>query len=118
VVLGWIWLGPCRNGGPDPASEVSPEWGGVAYSSFDFMFGVAAMQAKVPLTVGKADGLNREKSMFDVKVPMFNNPKLIPITKLPFPNGTNQDVMLFGVGVKGKAIFDEFDKRGGNGVKR
>jgi hypothetical protein len=102
----------------DGFNKVSPEWGGVAYSSFDFMFGVAAMQAKVPLTVGKADGLNREKSMFDVKVPMFHNPKLIPITKLPFPNGTNQDVMLFGVGVKGKAIFDEFDKRGGDGVKR
>lgn len=80
---------------------MNSEWGDVAYSGVNFAVSVAALGVPVKLNVGVADGLNRPQSIFDVKVPRFNNDNLIPIIKTPWPYGATQGLLLLSSGSKG-----------------
>lgn len=86
------------------------QWGNTMYSGLDLLFSVLAMNARVPLNVGMADGLGRPTSMFGVTVPKINNPMLFPFTKLPLPAGTGGVVMAGGTAVKGGVFVNEVSK--------
>lgn len=90
-------LNPLRFG----FNQLNSEWGDVAYSGVNFAVSVAALRVPVKLNVGVADGLNRPQSIFDVKVPRFNNDNLIPIIKTPWPYGATQGLLLLSSGSKG-----------------
>ncbi|MGF6963695.1 hypothetical protein OKW43_000700 [Paraburkholderia sp. WC7.3g] len=91
---------------------VSPTWGNVAYDGANFVFSIAALNAPVPLKMGIADGLNRPSSMFDVMVPQICNNKLIPFVNQALPHGTNQGILLFGVGTKGVTVINDIRHAG------
>ncbi|MGF6300846.1 MULTISPECIES: hypothetical protein [Paraburkholderia] len=91
---------------------VSPTWGNVAYDGANFVFSIAALNAPVPLKMGIADGLNRPSSMFDVTVPQICNNKLIPFVNQALPHGTNQGILLFGVGTKGVTVINDIRHAG------
>jgi len=87
-------------------------WGDSAYNALDFVSALMAMRARVPLNVGVADGLGRPTSMFGATVPIFNNIRLNPLTKMPLPYGVNQSILLIGAGTKGVATVDSIlDRR-------
>jgi filamentous hemagglutinin len=88
-------------------NQISPKWGDLAYDGISFGTNLAGLRMPVPLNVGKADGLNRPTTMFDVNVRNINNIKLYPITKGATPAGTHQSTLLFGVGSKGLAVVDD-----------
>ncbi len=87
-------------------------WGNTAYDSLNFAFSIAALTAPVPLNMGKADGLNRPSTMFDVIVPNINNTRLIPFTKRATPYGTHQGILLYGIGSKGMTVIDDIRNAG------
>ncbi len=90
-------------------SSISPQWGGTAYDVVNFGVSVGGLFAPRTLNVGLADGLGRPQSMFGVSVPAYNNVKLLPLTKMPLP-GVNQPLMLFGVGSRGVAVYNDVSK--------
>ncbi|WP_153100239.1 hypothetical protein [Paraburkholderia hayleyella] len=87
-------------------------WGNVAYDGLNFITSIGALYAPVPLKIGTADGLNRPNSIFDVTVPQFNNNKLIPFVNKALPYGTNQGILLFGVGAKGVTVINDIRHTG------
>lgn len=90
-------------------SSISPQWGGTAYDVVNFSVSVGGLWAPRTLNVGLADGLGRPQSMFGVSVPAYNNVTLFPPTKMPLP-GVNQPLMLFGVGSRGIAVYNDVSK--------
>jgi hypothetical protein len=72
-----------------------------------------AEQNNTHVTAAAADGLGRPGSMFDVTVPQFNNNRLIPFINQALPYGTNQGILLFGVGTKGMAVINDIHNTGG-----
>lgn len=50
--------------------------------------------------------------MFDVTVPRFNNPTLVPVINKALPNGTSQTILLFGAGAKGATLVNDATKAG------
>ena len=92
--------------------QLSPTWGTTAYDGLNLFFSVGAMRAQVPLKMGVADGLGRPSSMFDVTVPRFNNPTLVPVINKALPNGTSQTILLFGAGAKGATLVNDATKAG------
>ncbi|MEX3857196.1 hemagglutinin repeat-containing protein [Paraburkholderia sp. BR10923] len=96
-------------------NEVLPSgWGNVAYNGLSLAAAIAALYAPVPLKMGTSDGLRRPNSMFDVTVPQISNNKLIPFIDRATPYGTNQGVLLFGVGMKGLALINDIRNSGGD----
>ncbi|CAG9238847.1 hypothetical protein BGLA2_870002 [Burkholderia gladioli] len=47
--------------------------------------------------------------MFGVSVPAYNNVTLLPLTKMPLP-GVNKPFMLFGVGSRGIAVYNDVSR--------
>ncbi len=90
-------------------SSISPQWGGTAYDVVNFSVSVGGLWAPRTLNVGLADGLGRPQSMFGVSVPAYNNVTLLPLTKMPLP-GVNQPFMLFGVGSRGIAVYNDVSR--------
>jgi filamentous hemagglutinin len=88
-------------------NQLNPTWGNAVYDGVNFAFSIAALKVQVPLNVGVADGLNRPVSMFGVTVPRIDNVNLLPFIKQPWPYGTTQGVLLFGVGSKGAAVVHD-----------
>jgi hypothetical protein len=83
-------------------------WGDVAYDGLNLATAIAALKVPVPLKLGKADGLNRSGSMFDVTVPRINNNTLIPFTGgIAAPYGTTQAILTYGVGAKGVSVIND-----------
>ena len=81
------------------------------YDGINFGMAILTLKAPVPLNVGVADGLSRPVSMFGVIDPRINNVNLLPFLKQPWPYGTTQGFLLYGVGSKGVAVIN--DIRGG-----
>jgi filamentous hemagglutinin len=93
-------------------NQLAPIWGDTVYDGLNLMASVAALRAQVPLNLGKADGLNRPYTMFDVTVPNINNTRLIPFTKQATPYGTHQGFLLYGVGSKGVSVINDIRNAG------
>ncbi|VVD74098.1 hypothetical protein PCO31111_00782 [Pandoraea communis] len=87
-------------------------WGNVTYDGLSLATAIGALYARVPLKMGVSDGLNRPGSMFDVMVPQINNNKLIPFINQALPYGTNQGILLFGVGTKGVTVINDIRHTG------
>jgi filamentous hemagglutinin len=87
-------------------------WGDIAYDGLNVAGAILALKAPVPLKMGVADGLNRPGSMFDVMVPNINNNRLIPFVNQALPYGTNQAILLFGVGSKGTTVINDIRRAG------
>ncbi len=96
-------------------SQLSPQWGNTIYDGINFGMAILALKAPVPLNMGVADGLNRPVSIFGVTVPRIDNVNLLPFIKQPWPYGTTQGFLLYGVGSKGAAVVN--DVRDGGGKK-
>ncbi|MCI3207171.1 hemagglutinin [Pandoraea capi] len=91
-------------------NQLSPTWGDSAYHSIGLALSIAALKVQVPLNIGVADGLNRPSSIFGVTVPRIDNPNLWPFIKKPWPYGTTQGALVFGVVSKGLAAAKEANK--------
>lgn len=89
-------------------------WGNVAYDGLNFGAAILTLRAPVPLNMGVADGLNRPVSMFGATVPKIDNVNLLPFIKQPWPYGTTQGFLLFGVGTKGFTLFNDVKNTGGH----
>ncbi|MDR5838787.1 hypothetical protein QCE83_31540 [Caballeronia sp. LZ034LL] len=89
-------------------------WGDAIYDGVNLATALIALRAPVPLKVGTADGLGRPSSMFDVTVPRYNNNTLIPFVNRTAPYGTTQGILIFGVGTKGAAAFNDVRQSGAN----
>ncbi|WDR86091.1 hemagglutinin repeat-containing protein [Burkholderia ambifaria] len=87
-------------------------WGNVAYDGLNLGAAILTLRAPVPLNMGVADGLNRPVSMFGVVVPKIDNANLLPFIKQPWPYGTTQGFLLFGVGTKGLTLFNDVKNTG------
>lgn len=96
-------------------NQLSPQWGNAIYDGINFGMAVLALKAPVPLNMDVADGLNRPVSIFGVTVPRIDNVNLLPFIKQPWPYGTTQGFLLYGVGSKGAAVVN--DVRDGGGKK-
>jgi filamentous hemagglutinin len=88
-------------------NQLAPTWGNTIYDGINLGTSILALRAPVPLNIGKADGLNRPDTMFDVSVPNINNTKLIPFTKEAAPYGTHQGMLWLGVGSKGATVIND-----------
>ncbi|HHY6929142.1 TPA: hemagglutinin repeat-containing protein [Burkholderia ambifaria] len=96
-------------------NQVLPSgWGTVAYDGLNLGAAILTLRAPVPLNVGVADGLNRPVSMFGATVPKIDNVNLLPFIKQPWPYGTTQGFLLFGVGTKGFTLFNDVKNTGGH----
>ncbi|WP_342310466.1 hemagglutinin repeat-containing protein [Burkholderia pyrrocinia] len=94
-------------------NQVLPSgWGNVAYDGLNFGAAILTLRAPVPLNMGVADGLNRPVSMFGATVPKIDNVNLLPFIKQPWPYGTTQGFLLFGVGTKGFTLFNDVKNTG------
>ncbi|MGU7817101.1 hemagglutinin repeat-containing protein, partial [Burkholderia sp. AW49-1] len=94
-------------------NQVLPSgWGNVAYDGLNFGAAILTLRAPVPLNIGVADGLNRPVSMFGATVPKIDNVNLLPFIKQPWPYGTTQGFLLFGVGTKGFTLFNDVKNTG------
>ncbi|WP_301151112.1 DUF637 domain-containing protein [Metapseudomonas otitidis] len=76
-------------------------YGPVLYSGVDLATSVGMGFVKVPLAMGKADGLNRPNSIFGVMVSRMDNNYFLPLTYKSTPYGTAGAIYLLGVGGKG-----------------
>jgi filamentous hemagglutinin len=76
-------------------------YGPILYSGADLATSLGVGFVKVPLAMGKGDGLNRTKSIFGVMVSRMDNNFYIPLTYKPTPYGTAGAIYLLGVGGKG-----------------
>ena len=88
-------------------NQLAPIRGDATYDGLNLMASLAALRVQVPLNIGKADGLNRPATLFDVTVLNINNTRLTPFTKQATPYGTHQGVLLYGVGSKGMTVIDD-----------
>ncbi|CAD9222679.1 tRNA nuclease CdiA-2 [Burkholderia cenocepacia] len=94
-------------------NQLSPQWGSAVYDGINFGMAILALRAPVPLNMGVADGLNRPVSIFGATVPRINNVNLLPFIKQPWPYGTTQGFLLYGVGSKGAAVVNDIRDGGG-----
>lgn len=76
-------------------------YGPVLYSGVDLATSVGMGFVKVPLAMGKEDGLNRQNSIFGVVVSRMDNNYFLPLTYKSTPYGTAGAIYLLGVGGKG-----------------
>lgn len=79
----------------------SAQYGPILYSGADLATSLGVGFVKVPLAMGKADGLNRPKSIFGVMVSKMDNNYYLPLTYKPTPYGTAGAIYVLGVGGKG-----------------
>ncbi|MCF7694932.1 hypothetical protein KPG66_01970 [Mycetohabitans sp. B2] len=93
-------------------NQLAPQWGSTIYDGINFGMSILSLKAQVPLNVGIADGINRPASMFGVTIPRIDNVNLLPFIKQPWPYGTTQGVLLYGVGAKGAAVVNDVRQTG------
>ncbi|MCA7926841.1 hemagglutinin repeat-containing protein, partial [Burkholderia cenocepacia] len=94
-------------------NQLFPQWGSAVYDGINFGMAILALKAPVPLNVGVADGLNRPVSIFGATIPRINNVNLLPFIKQPWPYGTTQGFLLYGVGSKGATVVNDIRDGGG-----
>ena len=82
-------------------NKIPGGYGLVLYIGVDLATSVGMGFVKVPLAMGKADGLNRPNSTFGVMVSRMDNNYFLPLTYKSTPYGAAGAIYLLGVGGKG-----------------